>query len=138
MAEHPNAALLRRGHQAFSKGDQATLAEVIAEDVLWHTAGKGMVSGPYHGRDAVFGFFAKLAELTDGTLTIEDQDFLACDERAVALFKIKATRGSKTLDADCCEVVRVQNSQVVEEWNFAFDQHREYAGPVDLQRRWQR
>ena len=123
MAEHPNAALLRRGHQAFSKGDQATLAEVIAKDVLWHTAGKGAVAGDYHGRDAVFGFFAKLAELSDGTMTIEDQDFLASDERAVALFKIKATRGSKKLDADYCEIVRVRNGQTVEEWNFAFDQY---------------
>ena len=123
MAEHPNAALLRRGHQAFSKGDQATLAEVIAKDVLWHTAGKGTVSGDYHGRDAVFGFFAKLAELSDGTMTIEDQDFLASDERGVALFKIKATRGSKKLDADYCEIVRVRNGQAVEEWNFAFDQY---------------
>ncbi len=123
MAEHPNAVLLRRGHQAFSKGDQATLAEVIAEDVLWHTGGKGPVSGDYHGRDAVFGFFAKLADLTDGTLTIEDQDFLASDERAVALYRIKATRGSKTLDADYCEVVRVRDGQTVEEWNFAFDQY---------------
>ena len=123
MAEHPNAALLRRGHRAFSAGDQATLAEVIAKNVLWHTAGKAPISGDYQGRQAVFGFFAKLAELSNGTLTIEDQDFLASEDRAVALFKIKATRAGKTLDADYCEVVRVHNDQAVEEWNFAYDQY---------------
>ncbi len=53
MAEHSNAALLRKGHKAFSNGDRATLTEIIAEDVLWHVAGKSPFSGDYRGREAV-------------------------------------------------------------------------------------
>ncbi len=95
MAEHPNAALLRKGHEAFSNGDRATLTEIIAEDALWHVAGKGPFSGDYRGRKAVFGMFDKMAELSGGTIKIKDHDFLGTDQHAVALFKIIATRGGK-------------------------------------------
>ena len=60
MAEHPNAALHRKGHEAFSKGDMATLTELIAENTLWHTAGRSPIAGDCQGRDAVFAFLAKL------------------------------------------------------------------------------
>ena len=127
MAEHPNAALHRKGHEAFSKGDMATLAELIAEDTVWHTAGRSPVSGDSRGRDAVFEFFAKLAELSGGTMKIHDHDFLASDahshQHTVALFRITATRGDKTLDANYCEVVHWRDGQVVEDWGFAYDQY---------------
>ena len=123
MAENPNVALHRKGHEAFSRGDKDTLAEIIAEDTVWHNAGKGPLSGEYSGRDAVFGFFEQLAELTGGTLEIEDQYFLGSEERTVALFRFTATRGDKTLNADLCEVVSWRDGQVIEEWLFAFDQY---------------
>ena len=123
MTEHANAALLRKGHEAFSENDMETLTELIAEDVLWHVAGKGPLSGEYHGREAVFGFFNKLGELSDGTMKIDDHDFLGTDEHAVALFKITATRAGKTLDANFCEIVHWRNGQVAEDWGFAYDQY---------------
>ena len=123
MAEHPNAALLRKGHEAFSKGDMATLTEVIAQDTLWHVAGKGPLARDYKGREAVFGYFKKLSELSGGTMKIEDHDFLGTDDHAVALFKIMASRAGKTLDASFCEVVHWRNGQVAEDWGFAFDQY---------------
>ena len=45
MSEHPNAARLRRGHEAFSSGDMDTLTELIAEDTVWHWPGKSPISG---------------------------------------------------------------------------------------------
>ena len=123
MAEHPNAALLRKGHEAFSNGDMATLTEIIAENTLWHIAGKGPLAGDYQGREAVFGFFKKLGELAGGTFKIKDHDFLGTDDHAVALFKMTAIRAGKTLDANFCEVVHWRNGQIVEDWGFAYDQY---------------
>lgn len=123
MAEHPNAALLRKGHEAFSNGDMATLTEIIAEDTLWHIAGKSPLAGDYQGREEVFGFFKKVSELTGGTFKIEDHDFLGTDDHAVALFKMTGDRGGKTLDANFCEVVHCRNGQIVEDWGSAYDQY---------------
>jgi len=123
MTENPNIALHRRGHEAFSRGDQDTLAEIIAEDTLWHVAGRSPTSGEYVGRDAVFQFFTTLGELSDGTIGLEDQFFMGDGDRTVALFRITASRGGERLEADFCEVVRWENGQVAEDWGFAFDQH---------------
>jgi ketosteroid isomerase-like protein len=67
MTEHPNVELTRRGYDAFAKGDLATLSELIAEDAAWHVLGVGPLSGTYHGRNEIFGFFGRLAEETGGT-----------------------------------------------------------------------
>ena len=124
MAEHPNAALIRRGHEAFARGDMTALAEIIAEDTVWHWPGRSQISGTFRGREAVFGAFAKLPELTQGTFRIEeDHDFLGTDEHGVALFRVTGTRGGKTLNANVCEVVHVRNGQVVEEWISSDDQY---------------
>lgn len=123
MTDNQNVALLRKGHQAFSNQDRDTLTEVIADDVVWHVAGRSQLSGDYQGRAAVFAFFDKVGERSGGTMRIEDQDFLGSDERAVALFKVSATRAGKTLEADYCEVTRWRNGQVIEDWGFAFDQY---------------
>ena len=123
MAEHPNAALLRKGHEAFSRGDMTTLTEIIAEDTLWHVAGKGPLAGDYQGREAVFGFFKKVNELSGGTFKMEDHDIFGTDDHAVALTKMSATRAGKTLNANNCEVVHWRNGQIVEDWLFAYDQY---------------
>ena len=68
MSEHPNVALHRKAHAAFSRGDMDMLTQMIAEDTVWHSAGKSLISGDFRGREAVLGgFFAKLDEVSGGT-----------------------------------------------------------------------
>ncbi len=118
-----NADLHRRGHEAFRQQDMPTLSEMIAEDAVWHIAGRSPLAGTYQGRDAVFGFFAKLAEMTDGTFTLEDRDVTDSDEHSVALARVTARRGDRTLDVSAIEVVRWRNGQVAEEWAVYEDQY---------------
>ena len=124
MAEHPNAALLRKGHEAFSRGDTDTLSQLFAEGTVWHWPGRNPLSGTHRGRDAVLSLFAKMAEMTNGTLSIdEDHDFLGSDEHAVALFRLSATREGKTLRANLCEVTHWYNGKLTEEWVSVDDQY---------------
>jgi hypothetical protein len=67
MAEHPNVVRIRDGYAAFAKGDFAALNNLFAEDLLWHDAGRNQTSGEYRGREAVYGFFGKLMEITEGS-----------------------------------------------------------------------
>ncbi len=117
-----NLALHRKGHEAFSSGDMDFLAELFADDTLWHVAGRSSLAGDYRGKDEVFGYFQRLADLTD-EFGVEDQFFLEDGDRTVALFKLKGRRGDKVLDHDFCEVVRWENGRVAEDWGFAFDQY---------------
>jgi len=124
MAEHPNAELHRKGHEAFSRQDIDTLTDLIAEDTVWHIPGRSQVSGEYVGREAVFGYLNKVGELTDGSVAIsEEHDFLATDDHSVALFRVTAKRNNKTLESNICEVVHWRDGKIVENWATFDDQY---------------
>ena len=93
MADHPNAELLRKGYEAFDKGDMAALTELFDTDVVWHVPGTSPISGVHTGREAVFAVFAKTVELTGGSFKIELHDVLANDEHTVALTRATGSRG---------------------------------------------
>ncbi len=122
MAEHPNVALLRKGYEAFAKGDTATLTELFSENVVWHVAGSNPISGEHRGRDAVFAFFAKVTQLSGGTFKIELHDVLANDEHAVALTRGTASRQGRQLNSLDTAVYHMRNGKVTEAWSFAQDQ----------------
>ncbi len=125
MSQLANAALHRKAHEAFSRGDMDVLGEMIAEDTVWHSPGKSLISGEFRGREAVFGeFFAKMDELSGGTAKfVEHQDYFGNDERSVAVFRFAATRGDKTEEVTVCEVIRWRSGQIVEEWGYYDDQY---------------
>lgn len=120
MAEHPNVVRHRRGHDAFRNGDMETLAEVIAEDTVWHWPGRSQLGGELRGRDSVFSMFAKIGELTS-EMEMVDLDFLASEDRTASSTRATVTRDGETLEYEFCEICRWENGQVVEEWIFVWD-----------------
>ncbi|HIA49398.1 MAG TPA: nuclear transport factor 2 family protein [Acidobacteria bacterium] len=123
MVAHPHLELLHSRYRARSKGDEEALQGIIADNVVWHVAGKSQLSGDYRGPEAVLGLFAKMEVLVGDTLSVEEQDFLTSDERTAVLFRMTATRGNKTLAAVCCEVACWHNGQIIEAWGFTSDQY---------------
>ena len=122
MADHPNAELLRKGYEAFDKGDMAVLTGLFAEDVVWHLPGNNPLTGVHRGRDAVFGIFAKTAELSGGTFKIELHDVLANDEHTVALTRATGSRQGRQLNSLDTDVYHVSNGKITEFWSVAEDQ----------------
>ena len=121
MTEHPNVEIARRGYEAFAKGDLATLTELLADDIVWHVRGVGPLSGDYHGRDQVFGFFGRIAEETGGTFRLDVHDILANDEHAVSLATLTATRGGKSIEVPVANVTHNRDGQITEFWSAVTD-----------------
>ncbi|TFE47539.1 nuclear transport factor 2 family protein [Streptomyces sp. ICN441] len=71
MSEHPHSALVRRGYEAFGKGDRETLRSLLTADCVHHVPGGSRVSGHYKGQDNILDLYRELGELTGGTLRIE-------------------------------------------------------------------
>ncbi|WP_086826414.1 nuclear transport factor 2 family protein [Streptomyces sp. NRRL B-24572] len=69
--EHPDAALVRRGYEAFSKGDMETMASLLTSDCTYHSPGSTRFGGHFKGRDNVLAHFRDLSEYTGGTLRTE-------------------------------------------------------------------
>ena len=122
MTEHPNVEYARRGYAAFGSGDLATLSELIADDAVWHAQGVGPLSGDYHGRDQVFGFFGRLAEETGGTFRLDVHDILANDEHTAVLATLTASRNGKSIEVPVVNVSHNDgNGKITEFWTSTTD-----------------
>jgi ketosteroid isomerase-like protein len=121
MAEHPNADRVRDGFAAFAKGDFAVMTDLIAEDAVWHVGGRNELTGEYRGRDAVFGFFGKLMEVTEGSFRMDLHAVLADDEHAVALALGTASRGGRSITGNAAHVFHMRDGKVVEYWEATTD-----------------
>jgi hypothetical protein len=116
MTAQDNADTIRAGYDAFGKGDMDTVAKVFAPDIAWHISGRSQLAGDYVGHDAVFGFFAKLMELSGGTFSLEIHDLLASDEHVVVLARETARRNDKTLDSNEVHTWHVADGTATEFW----------------------
>jgi uncharacterized protein len=123
MAEHPNVARIRDGYAAFAAGDFAVLTDLFADDLVWHVGGRNQLAGEYRGRDAVFAFFGKLMEVTEGSFHLDVHAVLADDEHAVALVFGTASRGGQSLTDTAAHVFHMRDGKVVEYWNATTDQY---------------
>lgn len=122
MAEHPNAALIRKGYAAFAEGDMATAAAPFADDVVWTVAGRSAVSGTYAGKAEVLGtFLAGLGERSGGSLAIEIETVVADDDHAVVLTHQTASHGGRTLDAHNIDVYTIRDGRIVEVRSTSFN-----------------
>lgn len=122
-ATNVNLESLRRAYKAFSAGDMATLNELMTDDTVWHILGHNPLSGDYKGKDAVFGFFGKLMELSGGTFKVEVHDTLANDEHSIGLVTESAERNGKKWKSRAAHVVHADSDGRTREfWAFQEDQ----------------
>ena len=115
MTADENAALIRRGYEAFNSGDMNTLNELFDESVEWHTPGRSSLAGDHQGRDATFAYFGQLAQGTGGTFRAELQQVLADDDgRVVGIHRNSGEREGKQLSVDCALVFQLKDGRVTE------------------------
>lgn len=123
MAEHPNIALHKKGHEAFNRGDMNGVRDFFAEDTVRHVPGRSQLSGEHRGRNAVLKEFGKMAELTGGNMKLEPQEYLANDTKTAAIFRFTATRGGRQSALVVCEVSAWRDGKSTEQWLYFDDQY---------------
>lgn len=118
---HPNEDLVRRGYQAFQQQDLDTLNEVFADDITWKSLGNTPLSGEFHGKQEVFGLFARIPELTD-SFSMDIHDVLANEDHAVGLVKVQIGRGSNRMEGNAVHIYHVDDGKVTSAWIVQEDQ----------------
>ncbi|HTG46469.1 MAG TPA: nuclear transport factor 2 family protein [Actinomycetota bacterium] len=118
---HPNEDLVRQGYAAFQSGDMATLGELFAADIVWHSPGRNQLSGDYAGAEAVIGLFQKTFELTGGSFKLELHDVVGNDEHVAALVHVEGQRDGKTLSDNSVQVFEIAGGKVTEQWLYPGD-----------------
>jgi ketosteroid isomerase-like protein len=109
-----NAAIIRRGYEAFNSADVKTLTELFDERAVWRVPGRSSLAGDHEGREATFAYFGRLGQETGGTFRAELQHLLADGDRVVGIHRSSAERDGKQLDVDLCLVFQLENGRITE------------------------
>jgi len=120
-----NAALIRSGYEAFSRGDVQAVLSLFDNDILWHVPGRGPLSHDYHGPSEVLGFLQHFTELSGGTFRIQVDDVLANDDKVVVLCTESAQRGGQSWSSPQVHVWTVKDGHVAKFWQYQGDQQAE-------------
>jgi len=115
MGADENAAVVRRGYEAFNTADMEFLTEAFDESASWHTPGRSPLAGDHEGREATFAQFGRYLGETGGTFKATLQHLLESDDgRVVGVHHNTAERNGKHLDVGCCIVFEVKNGRITD------------------------
>ena len=124
-SEHPNARLVRDGYDAFARGDMAAIDKMFDDEIVWHAEGRNPMARDYTGKAEVFGgFFAGLAEVSDGTFRTTIETLIADDEHVAAIVRLAGRAGDVELATRGVDIYRIRNGLVAEVWSASFDQYQ--------------
>jgi len=122
MTEHPNAIRIRGLFAAFQTRDLDAIRSALSETAVWHFPGRtGKLAGAHSGHAGIFGFLARVGELTGGSFELELESVIANDDYGVAFFRGRGRRGGRELDNPTCLKIRLQDGRATEIWEFVWD-----------------
>jgi ketosteroid isomerase-like protein len=116
MNEQQNVDIVRRGYEAFGRGDLDSLLSLFDDNIEWISSGPADLptAGTRRGREQVREFFNAVNEVFD-IQRFEPQTFIAQGDRVVVLgedsSRVKAT--GKTIDGQWAHVFTLAGEKVI-------------------------
>ena len=118
---HPNADVIRKGFDAFVRGNMEAARSISRPDVVWHVSGGGPLSGEYRGFDAIARWGGRLLERSGGTFVEELVDIVANDVWAVQISDYRAERNGRRIQDRSVNVYHMVEGRVAERWAYFSD-----------------
>lgn len=113
---------------AVQTGDQATLAQIISPQVVWHQPGSHQFSGTHRGIAAVGQLLGQMMAVSQGSFAITRADHYMANQDWVAVsIAFAGKRDGLTLDQTGVDLLRIADGKIVEVRLFSSDQAQEDA-----------
>jgi uncharacterized protein len=112
---------LERQRAMYAGGATEPLAELLADDVVWHVPGTSPIAGDYRGRDAVLRYFTERRRIAGGALAIVKHGELSIGDVVVQLADGTAALGGETVTWRTAGVYRVDDGRIAEAWLVPLD-----------------
>ncbi len=115
MSDQPNVELVNAWFAALGSGDTRAAANLMSDDAVWHTGGRGRFAGDFEGKEAIVDSLDRFGAATD-SITDDLHAVLADDEHTVALNNSTVTRGDQTLNQSNIFVFHITGGRITEVW----------------------
>ena len=120
MADHPNAALIRKNAEEIERtGDMSSAFDMAADDIVWHEIGR---DEPIRGKQALMERFSGMPE--GASIKTDTHDVVANDEHCIQLVTATATMGDQELVYRTAEIYHMRDGKITERWAFSDDTER--------------
>jgi uncharacterized protein len=120
-SEAQNIAVVRRGYEAFAKGDIETLKTLFSPNAHWRQPEVGVLKGNYKGVPAILQFFGQLAQETQGSQHVEVQAIAVSGDHVFVWERFTGKRKGQTLDTTEVVIFKLEKGIVTEAINFQSD-----------------
>ncbi|MEA3511179.1 MAG: nuclear transport factor 2 family protein [Actinomycetota bacterium] len=108
---------------ALLAGDMLAAARVLDDASILHVPGRSGLAGDYQGREAIMGFFSRMAEYTHNTLRFGSSRLVAEDSRVLVVQgHMSATAAGTQLDTDVIYALSLRGDKIQEVWLFSLNQ----------------
>jgi len=117
------AELHRRQGEMYAGGPVDPVAELLAEDIVWHVPGGSPIAGDHRGTAAVVEYFESRRRLADATMQMRPGEAIV-DGDAVAQFVTgTATLGGESVSWQTIGVYRLdaEHRRILEVWLVTLD-----------------
>jgi ketosteroid isomerase-like protein len=118
------AELHRRQGEMYAGGSVESVAELLAEDIVWHVPGKSQIAGEHRGADAVLAYFVKRREVANETMRMHPGEIVADGEAVIQLVDGTATVGGQEVSWRTVGVYRIEDGRIREVWLVPLDLDR--------------
>lgn len=121
MVDKEDIELVRQGYDAFIAGNIEWLQQHLHENIVWHVPGNNVLSGDYHGRDAVLEFFGRSVEIAIPEFDIHD--VAAGDDHVVAVLNVTWRKpDGGEFAGRAVQIFHIASGQALESWFLVEDQ----------------
>ena len=115
MVEAHDVDVVRRLYQAVADRDLEAAGACFAAEAVWVLPGSSSLAGTHRGWPSIRDdFLAKIGPLSGGTLSVRLLDVCVGDQYVVAVQHATAEHEGRTLDVTGCQLMRVQDGQIIE------------------------
>lgn len=108
--------LHRRQAAMYAGGPVDPVAELLAEDVVWHVPGASPIAGEHRGRQAVIEYFDTRRRLAGNSMRLHPGDLLDGEDVVVQLVGGSAEIGGEPVAWSTVGVYRFEAGRVAEAW----------------------
>jgi ketosteroid isomerase-like protein len=129
MSEQQNLDLVRRGYEAFGRGDIPGVLELLDEQIAWRTPGPADLptAGERRGRAGAQEFFQRLSAMAE-MLRFEPREFLTRGDLVVVLgdSTLRVMQTGRTVEMQWVHIFTVRDGRLV-----GFDERADMSALVD-------